>query len=161
MLVVYSRRHRKLPSSDDHLIGNVCDYKEEGGGEADQGRYDIVALRKPVFPSDYSLNGSATKTMRHLNGSIPMSRMNGKSDADLDAFLQDRLGDMDGDLDGLYDEVRRYAVETDNISVISLSSLSSNDSSLSELDDDRLNDWGPKFKFIADAFRYDKNRKLD
>lgn len=85
LLVVHSRQRRKPALSDDQLIGNVCDYREEGGGEADQGRYDIGPLRKPVLPlhdENLTQNGngyiSGSKPRKNFAPSLRMSDLNDK-----------------------------------------------------------------------------------
>lgn len=68
----------------------------------------------------------------------------------MDAFLRDRMHDADTDPSAPpFDELRVYTVEDDGISVVSLSSLSSTGS---DVDWDELNQWGPRFRKLADMY---------
>lgn len=170
LLVAHSRQRRKPILSDDNLIGNVCDYREEGGGEADQGRYDIGPLRKPVLPlrDDQHQGRLPRKIPPLINGDSPvrMSNLADKDGAGLASYLRERMQQVDDDLwhDGCCDELHLYAVESDNVSLCSLSSL---ESDADDQDDDaaawdrRLDGWGPRFKRLADAYSYDKSDKQD
>lgn len=52
LLVVWRCRKHDNTAPDDELIGDVRDYREEGGGEEDQSNYNIGPLRKPVIPDE-------------------------------------------------------------------------------------------------------------
>lgn len=69
---------------------------------------------------------------------------------DLDAFILGKIGEAELDPSGPpFDELRIYAVEFDGVSVCSLSSL---ESAGSDIDWDELNEWGPRFRNLADLY---------
>uniref|UniRef100_A0A915JC44 Uncharacterized protein n=1 Tax=Romanomermis culicivorax TaxID=13658 RepID=A0A915JC44_ROMCU len=148
ILVVYSRRRRKPPSIQEDLISreNVRGYNEEGGGEEDQYNYNIGPLRKPVLPTEDWPQG--TPIVSDSGRPKPKHR---RPEGDLDTFIRDRLRDARRDpMAPPFDELRSYGVEKDNLDRISLSSLSTDGES--DIDQETVRSWGPKFSRIADAY---------
>nr|XP_033796043.1 cadherin-5 isoform X2 [Geotrypetes seraphini] len=155
LLIVLRRRYKK----DVNILGkNVAEiheqlvaYDEEGGGEMDTNSYDVSVLNsvrknitkpRPEMGPEPCLYAQVQKPSR--NGEMAI-------------MIEVKKDEADNDGDGLpYDTLHIYGYEGSESIVESLSSLESG-SSDSEIDYDVLNEWGPRFKMLADLYGLDQN----
>ncbi|KAM4730175.1 LOW QUALITY PROTEIN: cadherin-5 [Anableps anableps] len=132
-------------------------YDEEGGGEMDTNGYDVSILtsacndgsllRHPDRLSHPSMYAVVQKPPHH---SQPTA-----CKGDMAAMIEMKKDEADHDRDGFpYDTLHIYGYEGPESLAGSLSSLESS-SSGSNLDYDFLNDWGPRFKALAELYGVD------
>ncbi|XP_035981797.1 cadherin-5 [Fundulus heteroclitus] len=132
-------------------------YDEEGGGEMDTNGYDVSILtsacndgsllRHPDRLSHPSMYAMVQKPPHH---SQPAA-----CKGDMAAMIEMKKDEADHDRDGFpYDTLHIYGYEGPESLAGSLSSLDSS-SSGSNLDYDFLNDWGPRFKALAELYGVD------
>ncbi|KAM8946815.1 cadherin-5 [Pelodytes ibericus] len=122
-------------------------YDEEGGGEMDTNSYDVSVLnsvrRNVIRPKCEKEPGPVVYT--HLQ--LPTC-----NEGDMSYVIEAKKDEVDNDGAGLpYDTLHIFGYEGSESIVESLSSLESG-SSDSEIDYDVLNDWGPRFKMLADLY---------
>ncbi|XP_073515260.1 cadherin-5 isoform X1 [Phyllobates terribilis] len=121
-------------------------YDEEGGGEMDTNGYDVSVLnsvRRNVVRSKPDV-----EPYPNLYAHVQKPARNG----DMFSMIEVKKDDADNDGECLpYDTLHIFGYEGSESNVESLSSLESG-SSDSEIDYDVLNDWGPRFKMLADLY---------
>lgn len=155
------RAHGKsVPEIHEQLVS----YDEEGGGEMDTTSYDVSVLNsvrhggtKPpratrdVRPSVYA---KVQKPPRHLPAPKPGEL------GDMAAVIEVKKDEADQDSSGLpYDTLHLFDYEGSESIAESLSSLGTG-SSDSDIDYDFLNDWGPRFKMLAELYSTDSPEEL-
>ncbi|XP_017287281.1 cadherin-5 [Kryptolebias marmoratus] len=132
-------------------------YDEEGGGEMDTNGYDVSILtsacndgsllRHPDCLPHPSMYAMVQKPHHH---SQPTA-----CKGDMAAMIEMKKDEADHDRDGFpYDTLHIYGYEGPESLAGSLSSLESS-SSGSNLDYDFLNDWGPRFRVLAELYGVD------
>ncbi|XP_075694753.1 cadherin-5 [Rhinoderma darwinii] len=121
-------------------------YDEEGGGEMDTNGYDVSVLnsvRRNMIRSKPDM-----EAYPNLYAQVQKPARNG----DMFSVIEAKKDDADNDGEGLpYDTLHIFGYEGSESIVESLSSLESG-SSDSEIDYDVLNEWGPRFKMLADLY---------
>ncbi|XP_004076995.2 cadherin-5 [Oryzias latipes] len=134
-------------------------YDEEGGGEMDTNGYDVSIL------SSACQDGSLLRHSDHhahpsLYAMVQKSQHRPQAPAckgDMAAMIEVKKDEADHDRDGFpYDTLHIYGYEGPESLAGSLSSLESS-SSGSNLDYDFLNDWGPRFKALAELYGVDSS----
>ncbi|KAF6737416.1 Cadherin-5 [Oryzias melastigma] len=132
-------------------------YDEEGGGEMDTNGYDVSILSSAcqdgslLRHSDHHAHPSLYAMVQkpHHNPQPPACK------GDMAAMIEVKKDEADHDRDGFpYDTLHIYGYEGPESLAGSLSSLESS-SSGSNLDYDFLNDWGPRFKALAELYGVD------
>lgn len=140
-------------------------YDEEGGGEMDTTSYDVSVLNsvrhggaKPprlgrdVRPSVYK---QVQKPPRHM----PPTKHR-ELGGDMATVIEVKKDEADHDSSGLpFDTLHLFDYEGSESIAESLSSLGT-DSSDSDVDYDFLNDWGPRFKMLAELYSMDSREEL-
>ncbi|XP_037672148.1 cadherin-5 isoform X2 [Choloepus didactylus] len=147
-----ARAHGKsVPEIHEQLVT----YDEEGGGEMDTTSYDVSVLN--------SARRSEAKPPRVALDARPALYAQVQKPPRLGPGAHGRLGEMaamievkkeEADQDGggpPYDTLHIYGYEGSESIAESLSSLGT-DSSDSDVDYDFLNDWGPRFKMLAQLY---------
>ncbi|XP_068117554.1 cadherin-5 [Hyperolius riggenbachi] len=145
---------RKMQSKNPLILGKnpaeiheqLVTYDEEGGGEMDTNSYDVSVLnsvrRNVVRPKHEVEPGPA------FYAQVQKPSRNG----DMFSMIEAKKEDADNDGQELpYDTLHIFGYEGSESIVESLSSLESG-SSDSEIDYDVLNEWGPRFKMLADLY---------
>lgn len=121
-------------------------YDEEGGGEMDTNGYDVSVLnsvRRNVVRSKPDM-----EAYPGLYAQVQKPSRNG----DMFSMIEAKKDDADNDGECLpYDTLHIFGYEGSESIVESLSSLESG-SSDSEIDYDVLNNWGPRFKMLAELY---------
>ncbi|XP_016147688.1 B-cadherin-like [Sinocyclocheilus grahami] len=135
-----------LPEEDD-IRDNVCCYDEEGGGENDQ-NYDLSVLhrgldnRPQVFRNDVA----------PIFLPAPRYRPRPANPEEIATFIDYNLKTADEDPTAPpYDSLLVFDYEGGGSDASSLSSLNSSNSGHDQ-DYDFLNEWGPRFKKLADMY---------
>ncbi|XP_030230059.1 cadherin-4 isoform X2 [Gadus morhua] len=160
IFVMWMKRREKerqakplLIDPEDDVRDNILKYDEEGGGEEDQD-YDLSQLQQPES-LDHIINKPAgvrrvderpviAESQYPVRPSLPHP-------GDIGDFIIDGLRAADNDPTAPpYDSLLVFDYEGSGSTAGSVSSL--NSSSSGDQDYDYLNDWGPRFKKLADLY---------
>ncbi|NXQ91080.1 CADH5 protein, partial [Nyctibius grandis] len=156
LLILLRKRHKKDLSGLGRNVAEIHEqlvtYDEEGGGEMDTTSYDVSVLNsvrkngiKPeAVPSPYA-------QVQKPPGKITSGA------GEMEMMIEVKKDEADNDRDLLpYDTLHIYGYEGAESIAESLSSLESG-SSDSDIDYDFLNDWGPRFKMLAELYGSEAN----
>ncbi|XP_037076990.1 neural-cadherin-like [Pollicipes pollicipes] len=138
-VIMYRRRHVRALYKEptDEMRDTIINYDDEGGGEKDQTAYDLSVLQ--VANGVPKENG---RPVGQTPGQPPSVR----------SFIDDNKNQMDKDEQAWpSDDVRNYAYEGGGSSAGSLSSLNSGTDD-NDLNFDILNEFGPRFRKLADMY---------
>ncbi|XP_033849266.1 cadherin-2-like [Acipenser ruthenus] len=161
LFVVWMKRRDKerqakqlLIDPEDDVRDNILKYDEEGGGEEDQD-YDLSQLQQPdtVQPDAIKHVGIRRLDERpiHAEPQYPV-RSAAPHPGDIGDFINEGLKAADNDPTAPpYDSLLVFDYEGSGSTAGSFSSLASS-SSGGDQDYDYLNDWGPRFKKLADMY---------
>ncbi|XP_054856126.1 cadherin-15 [Eublepharis macularius] len=131
----------------DDVRDNVLNYDEQGGGEEDQDAYDLSQLRRPELLA-------ARPPLRPEPPAAfgPRPRRAPAGPSDIEDFIREGLAAADAD-PGVppYDTALIYDYEGDGSAGGSLSSILSS-SADEDQDYDYLNEWGPRFRRLAELY---------
>ncbi|CAF96546.1 unnamed protein product [Tetraodon nigroviridis] len=160
LFVVWMKRREKerqakplLIDPEDDVRDNILKYDEEGGGEEDQD-YDLSQLQQPES-LDHIINKPAGVRRVDERPVIAESQYPVRSSlphpGDIGEFINDGLRAADNDPTAPpYDSLLVFDYEGSGSTAGSVSSLNSISSGDQEYD--YLNDWGPRFKKLADLY---------
>ncbi|XP_055477557.1 cadherin-5 [Psammomys obesus] len=167
LLIFLRRRLRKQAHAHSksalEIHEQLVTYDEEGGGEMDTTSYDVSVLN--------SVRSGSTKPLRSTMDARPAVYTQVQKPPRLAPGAHGGPGEMatmievkkeEADNDGggpPYDTLHIYGYEGSESIAESLSSLSTN-SSDSDIDYDFLNDWGPRFKMLAELYGSDPREEL-
>uniref|UniRef100_A0A2I3HI79 Cadherin-5 n=1 Tax=Nomascus leucogenys TaxID=61853 RepID=A0A2I3HI79_NOMLE len=167
LLIFLRRRLRKQAHAHGKSVPEIHEqlvtYDEEGGGEMDTTSYDVSVLNsvrhggakplRPALDARPSLYAQVQKPPRHAPGAHG-------GPGEMAAMIEVKKDEADHDGDGPpYDTLHIYGYEGSESIAESLSSLGT-DSSDSDVDYDFLNDWGPRFKMLAELYGSDPREEL-
>ncbi|KAM4614576.1 cadherin-5 [Discoglossus pictus] len=150
VVLILKRTQKKNP----HILGkNVAEiheqlvtYDEEGGGEMDTNSYDVSVL------NSVRRNVSRPKPEMDPGPCLYAQVQKPSRNGDMSYVIEVKKDEADNDGEGLpYDTLHIFGYEGSESIVESLSSIESG-SSDSDIDYDVLNDWGPRFKMLADLY---------
>ncbi|XP_072489481.1 cadherin-4 [Notamacropus eugenii] len=160
LFVVWMKRREKerhtkqlLIDPEDDVRDNILKYDEEGGGEEDQD-YDLSQLQQPET-MDHVLNKApgVRRVDERPVGAEPQYPIRPvvPHPGDIGDFINEGLRAADNDPTAPpYDSLLVFDYEGSGSTAGSVSSL--NSSSSGDQDYDYLNDWGPRFKKLADMY---------
>ncbi|XP_004843169.1 cadherin-5 isoform X2 [Heterocephalus glaber] len=163
LLFFLRRRLRKQARAHGKGVTEIHEqlvtYDEEGGGEMDTTCYDVSVLNsarsgaaKPlrsVLDARQPIYAKAQKPPRVAPGVMP--GVHG-GPGEMAAMIEVKKDEADHDGGGPpYDTLHIYDYEGSESIAESLSSLGT-DSTNSDIDYDFLNDWGPRFKMLAELY---------
>ncbi|XP_045389100.1 cadherin-5 [Lemur catta] len=167
LLIFLRRRLRKQARAHGRSVPEIHEqlvtYDEEGGGEMDTTSYDVSVLNsvrrggtkppRPALDARPPLYAQVQKPPRHTPGAHG-------GPGDMAAMIEAKKDEADQDGGGPpYDSLHIYGYEGSESIAESLSSLGT-DSADSDIDYDFLNDWGPRFKMLAELYGSDPREEL-
>ncbi|NXX40729.1 CADH1 protein, partial [Tricholaema leucomelas] len=151
LLLLFVRRRKVvkeplLPPEDD-MRDNVYHYDEEGGGEEDQD-YDLSQLHRGLDARPEVIRNDVAPPLM----AAPQYRPRPANPDEIGNFIDENLKAADTDPTAPpYDSLLVFDYEGSGSEATSLSSLNSSDSDRDQ-DYDYLNDWGSRFKKLADLY---------
>ncbi|XP_051830688.1 cadherin-1 [Antechinus flavipes] len=135
-----------LPPEDD-TRDNVYYYDEEGGGEEDQD-FDLSQLHRGLDARPEVIRNDVAPTLM----SVPQYRPRPANPDEIGNFIDENLKAADSDPTAPpYDSLLVFDYEGNGSEAASLSSLNSSGSD-EDQDYDYLNEWGNRFKKLADMY---------
>ncbi|XP_036605502.1 cadherin-1-like [Trichosurus vulpecula] len=135
-----------LPPEDD-TRDNVYYYDEEGGGEEDQD-FDLSQLHRGLDARPEVIRNDVAPTLM----SVPQYRPRPANPDEIGNFIDENLKAADSDPTAPpYDSLLVFDYEGSGSEAASLSSLNSSGSD-EDQDYDYLNEWGNRFKKLADMY---------
>ncbi|KAI1889917.1 hypothetical protein AGOR_G00167850 [Albula goreensis] len=158
--------------SEDDIRDNIVNYDEQGGGEEDENGYNMEQLRNPNAFIPPPAPALALTSFSPPLSTVPKGKQPLRKDApqnvlpsypsyprkppsdptDIKDFINDGVDEADKDPNvPPYDTALIYDYEGDSSLAGSLSSIASG-SSEGDQDYDYLNDWGPRFRKLANMF---------
>ncbi|XP_003223021.2 cadherin-11 [Anolis carolinensis] len=152
VLFVTLKRQKKEPLivfEEEDVRENIITYDDEGGGEEDTEAFDIATLQNPD-----GINGFIPrKDIKPEYQYMPRPELRpAPNSVDVDDFINTRIQEADNDPTAPpYDSIQIYGYEGRGSVAGSLSSLESATTD-SDLDYDYLQNWGPRFKKLADLY---------
>lgn len=168
LLIFLRRRLRKQARAHGKSVPEIHEqlvsYNEEGGGEMDTNSYDVSVLNsmrrggakppRPGLDAGPLLYAQVQKPPRRTPPTVH------GGPGDMAAVIEVKKDEADHDGGGPpYDTLHIYGYEGSESIAESLSSLGT-DSSDSDVDYDFLNDWGPRFKMLAELYGSDPQEDL-
>ncbi|XP_075290187.1 cadherin-5 [Opisthocomus hoazin] len=156
LLILLRKRHKKDLSGLGRNVAEIHEqlvtYDEEGGGEMDTTSYDVSVL------NSVRKNGIKPEAVPSPYAQVQKPPGNITSGAgEMEMMIEVKKDEADNDRDLLpYDTLHIYGYEGAESIAESLSSLESG-SSDSDIDYDFLNDWGPRFKMLAELYGSEAN----
>nr|KAF6421894.1 cadherin 4 [Rousettus aegyptiacus] len=162
LFVLWMRRREKerhakqlLIDPEDDVRDNILKYDEEGGGEEDQD-YDLSQLQQPeAMEHVLSKAAGVRRVDERPVGAEPQfpARPVGPHPGDIGDFISEGLRAADNDPTAPpYDSLLVFDYEGSGSTAGSVSSLNSSSSGSGDHDYDYLNDWGPRFRKLADMY---------
>uniref|UniRef100_A0A6J0UNC5 Cadherin-5 n=2 Tax=Pogona vitticeps TaxID=103695 RepID=A0A6J0UNC5_9SAUR len=164
LLIAWRKRHRKdlnvLKKNVEEIHEQLVAYDEEGGGEMDTNSYDVSVLNRAQQRGLTSprMAMEARPCAYPQVQKVPGNGFSGTGEMGIMIEMKKDEADNDGDLLP-YDTLHIYGYEGAESIAESLSSLGSG-SSDSEVDYDFLNDWGPRFKMLAELYGLESDEDL-
>ncbi|KAM9839869.1 cadherin-20-like [Aulostomus maculatus] len=158
LLMLSLRTQRKKPylcDEEENVHENIVRYDDEGGGEEDTEAFDIAAMWNPREAHHHlsKMRQDMLPEIESLSRYVPQACvMGGSSDSNVHGYVLAKL--LEADMDPCappYDSLQTYAYEGEGSVAESLSSLQSGTSN-TDHEYDYLNDWGPRFKKLAEMY---------
>ncbi|XP_062236057.1 cadherin-20-like [Platichthys flesus] len=159
LLMLSLRTHRKKPflcDQEENVHENIVRYDDEGGGEEDTEAFDIGAMWNPREAHNHlgKMRQDMLPEIESLSRYVPQVCVmgGGSGDSNVQGYVLAKL--LDADVDPCappYDSLQTYAYEGEGSVAESLSSLQSG-ASTTDHEYDYLNDWGPRFKKLAEMY---------
>ncbi|XP_021076002.1 cadherin-1 [Mus pahari] len=151
LLLLFLRRRtvvkEPLLPPDDDTRDNVYYYDEEGGGEEDQD-FDLSQLHRGLDARPEVTRNDVAPTLM----SVPQYRPRPANPDEIGNFIDENLKAADSDPTAPpYDSLLVFDYEGSGSEAASLSSLNSSESDQDQ-DYDYLNEWGNRFKKLADMY---------
>ncbi|XP_051884024.1 B-cadherin [Pristis pectinata] len=151
LLFVKKRRSVKkeplLPEED--IRDNVYHYDEEGGGEEDQD-YDLSQLHRGLDARPEVVRNDVVPVLL-----APQYRPRPANPDEIGNFIDENLKTADNDPTAPpYDSLLVFDYEGGGSEAESLSSVNSSNNSDADQDYDHLNEWGPRFRKLAEMYGY-------
>uniref|UniRef100_A0A4W6BVG3 Cadherin-5 n=1 Tax=Lates calcarifer TaxID=8187 RepID=A0A4W6BVG3_LATCA len=158
ILFVMRKRYQKDSLASMKNSGEIHEqlvtYDEEGGGEMDTNGYDVSILTSACHDGSL-LRHSDRHPHPSLYAMVQKTPQPTACKGDMAAMIEVKKDEADHDRDGFpYDTLHIYGYEGLESLAGSLSSLESS-STASNLDYDFLNDWGPRFRTLAELYGVD------
>lgn len=150
ILFVLRKRYQKEAlvsmGKNAEIHEQLVTYDEEGGGEMDTNGYDVSILTSARHDGSMMCQGPSVYAMVQRPSACK---------GDMAVMIETKKEEADHDRDGIpYDTLHIYGYEGPESLAGSLSSLESS-SSGSNLDYDFLQDWGPRFRALAELYGAD------
>ncbi|XP_056382079.1 cadherin-11 [Hyla sarda] len=153
VLFVALRREKKEPLivfEEEDIRENIITYDDEGGGEEDTEAFDIATLQNPDGINGFIPRKDIKPEYQYSPRDLGLRPA--PNSVDVDDFINTRIREADNDPTAPpYDSIQIYGYEGRGSVAGSLSSLESA-STDSDLDYDYLQNWGPRFKKLADLY---------
>ncbi|XP_051831043.1 cadherin-5 isoform X1 [Antechinus flavipes] len=171
VLIVLRRRLRKQDRAQGKNVAEIHEqlvtYDEEGGGEMDTNSYDVSVLNSACKGSGKPPGGKPPRPALDARPSLyaqiqkpPRPAQPQPVTGEMAVMIEVKKEEADHDGGGPpYDTLHIYGYEGAESIAESLSSLVT-DSSDSDVDYDFLNDWGPRFKMLAELYGTEPNQEL-
>nr|KAF6406354.1 cadherin 5 [Molossus molossus] len=171
LLIFLRRRLRKQARAHGKSVTEIHEqlvtYDEEGGGEMDTTSYDVSVLnsvrhggaKPPRLGRDVLPSPSVYKQVQKPPRHMPPTKHR-ELGGDMATVIEVKKDEADHDSSSLpFDTLHLFDYEGSESIAESLSSLGTN-SSDSDVDYDFLNDWGPRFKMLAELYSMDSREEL-
>ncbi|KAM3919448.1 EP-cadherin-like [Leptodactylus fuscus] len=137
---------------EDETRDNIFYYGEEGGGEEDQD-YDLSQLHRGLDARPDVMRNDVVPTLMPA----PQYRPRPSNPDEIGNFIEENLHAADNDPTAPpYDSLLVFDYEGSGSEAASLSSINSS-SSDADYDYDCLNEWGPRFRKLADMYGGDED----